>query len=82
MKNTTNLQSIIYIWDHIVFIIICFFFSLFYKCISEEDSTERSGSYWCKCREGYFYPGANLSWKGFSGEDIESGSIDSPRLVI
>ncbi|XP_063902350.1 metabotropic glycine receptor isoform X3 [Zophobas morio] len=49
------------------------------KCVPEPEFGDRNGGYRCVCRQGFFYPEANLSWKGFAGEDIESGVIDSPR---
>ncbi|XP_065163117.1 metabotropic glycine receptor isoform X2 [Atheta coriaria] len=36
-----------------------------------------SASYWCTCRDGFYHPEANHTWRGFSGDDIESGLIDT-----
>ena len=54
-------------------------FYLQFQCVPEPEFGDRNGGYRCVCRQGFFYPEANLSWKGFAGEDIESGVIDSPR---
>jgi G protein-coupled receptor 158 len=48
-------------------------------CVPQPDFSERKGGYRCLCRQGFFYPEANFSWKGFVGEDIENGVIDSSR---
>ncbi|XP_022900982.2 metabotropic glycine receptor isoform X2 [Onthophagus taurus] len=46
-------------------------------CEPQFEYGERRGGYRCICRKGYYFPGANFSWKGFSGEDIESRLIAS-----
>lgn len=51
------------------------------QCVADSYGTDQKGRYRCLCREGYFHPGANASWKGFHGQDVETGIVDSPRFV-
>ncbi|XP_049822451.1 probable G-protein coupled receptor 158 isoform X2 [Aethina tumida] len=51
------------------------------RCVADSYGTDQKGRYRCLCREGYFHPGANASWKGFHGQDVETGIVDSPRCT-
>ncbi|KAK4880411.1 hypothetical protein RN001_008557 [Aquatica leii] len=51
------------------------------ECIPQYDYGERRGGYRCVCRQGFFYPGANLSWNGFLGEEVEKGLLNSYRCL-
>ncbi|XP_017769770.1 PREDICTED: probable G-protein coupled receptor 158 isoform X2 [Nicrophorus vespilloides] len=51
-------------------------------CVSGREWGDKGSSYWCRCQEGFYRPEANFTWKGFSGEDIENGLIDSYRCEV
>ncbi|KAK9709583.1 7 transmembrane sweet-taste receptor of 3 GCPR [Popillia japonica] len=46
-------------------------------CVPLYEYGDRRGGYRCVCQKGYYYPGANFSWRGFFGEDIENSRISS-----
>ncbi|CAH0557756.1 unnamed protein product [Brassicogethes aeneus] len=50
------------------------------ECVSDSDS-EQIDQYRCVCRQGYYYQGANSTWRGFRPrEEDKSDGIDSPHL--
>lgn len=47
-------------------------------CVSEHDvKRKKREAYRCLCQRGFFYPGANMTWTGISGSDLETGKINS-----
>lgn len=50
-----------------------------FQCVPQYEFGDRRGGYRCVCLTGFYYPEANFTWKGFSGEDIEGGKLESNR---
>ncbi|CAH1133680.1 unnamed protein product [Ceutorhynchus assimilis] len=54
-------------------------------CVSEHgtkmEQHQHRGRYRCVCQPGFFYPGANLTWTGISGDELENGKINSTRCL-
>nr|CAI5869017.1 unnamed protein product [Callosobruchus analis] len=49
------------------------------QCLKLDPDSDRRGNYLCMCRSGFYHHGANLSWSGFRGEDIETSSGEYAR---
>ncbi|VEN58619.1 unnamed protein product [Callosobruchus maculatus] len=51
------------------------------QCLTLDPDSDRRGNYLCMCRNGFYHHGANLTWSGFRGEDIERSSGEYGRCI-
>lgn len=49
------------------------------QCVPVPEYGEARGGYRCLCKRGFYHHAANITWKGFSGDEIENGPIASQR---